>query len=119
MADQSNIYSAENKFIIKNKNVIIYLFGVVRFFILIGFADYYVLPASKTTDLITHYSIQTTGKSKQKVSYHYFTQKGFTFSTAKEYIEDNNIEIETSLLFKSITAVNQTQKTIPVNFPAA
>lgn len=105
MADQSNKYSAENEFIVKNKNVIIYLMGVVTFFILIGFIDYYVLPVSKTTDLITHYSVQTTGKSKQKASYHYFTQKGFTFSTAKGYIEDNNIEIGTSLLFKSITEV--------------
>lgn len=105
MTDQSKTYSTENEFIVKNKNVIIYLLGVVTFFILIGFTDYYILPVSKTTDLITHYSIQTTGKSKQKVSYHYFTKKGFTFSTAKEYIEDSNIEIETSLLFKSITEV--------------
>lgn len=105
MPDQTNTYSIENEFIIKNKNIIIYLLCVVAFFILIGFADYYVLPASKSTDLITHYSVQTAGKSKQKVSYHYFTQKGFTFSTAKEFIEDNNIEIETSLLFKSITNV--------------
>lgn len=110
MANQSNIYSTENEFIIKNKNVFIYLLSVVTFIILIDFADYYVLPVSKTTDLITHYSVQTTGKSKQKVSYHYFTQKGFTFSTAKEYIEENNIEIETSLLFKSITAVKSKTK---------
>lgn len=105
MADQSNRYSNENEFIIKNKNVIIYLFCVVTFFILIAFADYYVLPASKTTDLITHYSIQTTGKSKEKVSYHYFTKKGFTFSTAKKYIEENDVDLEYSLLFKSVTKV--------------
>jgi hypothetical protein len=110
MANQSIRYSTENEFIIKNKNVFIYLLSVVTFIILIDFADYYVLPVSKTTDLITHYSVQTTGKSKQKVSYHYFTQKGFTFSTAKEYIEENNIEIETSLLFKSITAVKSKTK---------
>nr|WP_315244724.1 hypothetical protein [uncultured Flavobacterium sp.] len=110
MTAQSNRYSTENGFIIKNKNVIIYLMGAVAFFILIGFIDYYVLPVSKTTDLITNYSVQTTGKSKQKVSYHYFTQKGFTFSTAKEYIEDSNIEIKTSLLFKSITEVKSKTK---------
>lgn len=110
MADQSNRYSTENEFVVKNKSVIIYLLSVVTFFILIGFTDYYVLPVSKTTDLITHYSVQTTGKSKQKVSYHYFTKKGFTFSTAKEYIEENNIEIETSLLFKSITKVRSKTK---------
>jgi oligoribonuclease NrnB/cAMP/cGMP phosphodiesterase (DHH superfamily) len=110
MADQSNRYSTENEFIVKNKNVIIYLLSVVTFFILIGFIDYYVLPVSKTTDLITHYSVQTTGKSKQKVSYHYFTQKGFTFSTAKEYIEESNIEIKTSLFFKSVTEVKSKTK---------
>ena len=110
MTAQSNRYSTENEFIAKNKNVIIYLMGAVVFFILLGFIDYYVLPVSKTTDVITHYSVQTTGKSKQKVSYHYFTQKGFTFSTAKEYIEDSNIEIKTSLLFKSITEVKSKTK---------
>ena len=105
MPDNLNRYSIENEFIIKNKNVIIYLMGVITFFILIAFADYYVLPASKTNDVITHYTIRTSGKSKQKVSYHYFTQKGFTFSTAKEFIDENNIAIETSLLFKSVTTV--------------
>lgn len=110
MGDQSNRYSTENEFIIKNKSAIIYLLCVVTFFILIGFIDYYLLPVSKTTDLITHYSVQTTGKSKQKVSYHYFTQKGFRFSTAKEYIEDNKIEIKTSLLFRSVTEVKSKTK---------
>jgi len=110
MAKEPYTYSIENEFIIRNKNIIIYLLCVVASFILIGFIDYYVLPVSKTTDLITHYSVQTTGKSKQKVSYHYFTQKGYTFSTAKEYIEDSNIEIETSLLFKSITKVKSKTK---------
>ena len=105
MPDNLNRYSIENEFIIKNKNVIIYLMGVITFFILIAFADYYVLPTSKTNDVITHYTIRTSGKSRQKVSYHYFTQKGFTFSTAKEYIDENNIAIETSLLFKSVTTV--------------
>jgi hypothetical protein len=77
---------------------------------MLAFADYYVLPASKSNDLITHYSVRTTGKSKQKVSYHYFTRNGFSFSTAKEFIEDNNIEIETSLLFKSTTSVKSKTK---------
>lgn len=105
MPNNSNKYSSENDFIIKNKSTIIYLLGVITFFILIAFADYYVLPASKANDVITHYTIRTSGKSKQKVSYHYFTQKGFIFSTAKEFIDENNITIETSLLFKSVTTV--------------
>ncbi|MDR6761140.1 oligoribonuclease NrnB/cAMP/cGMP phosphodiesterase (DHH superfamily) [Flavobacterium sp. 2755] len=110
MPDNSNRYSIENEFIIKNKNVIMYLMGVIAFFVLITFADYYFLPASKTNDLITNYSVITSGKSKQKVSYHYFTQKGFTFSTAKEYIEETNIVIETSLIFKFVTNVKSKTK---------
>lgn len=77
---------------------------------MVSFADYYVLPASNTNDVITHYYVQTSGKSKQKVSYHYVTQKGFTFSTAKEYIEENDIVVETSILFKSVTKVKSETK---------
>lgn len=105
MRKNPNSYSTENEFIIKNKNIIIYLLGVIAFCVLIVFADYYVLPSSKTNDIITHYFVRTSGKSKQKVSYHYITKNGVTFSTAKEYIEENNIEIETSLLFKSVTKI--------------
>lgn len=109
MADQSNRYSTENEFIIKNKNVIIYLLGLVIFFILIGFTDYYVLPTSKTKDLITYSFVRTSGgkngSKPQTVSYHYYTQKGFRFSTAKDDVEENNIEIEYSLLFKFVTKV--------------
>lgn len=105
MPSNSQKYSSENQFIIKNKNVIIYLLGVIIFFVLIIFADYYILPASKTNDVITHYTVQTSGKSKQKISYHYYTQSGLTFSTAKELIEENNIATETSLLFNIVTKV--------------
>ncbi|MET3018015.1 hypothetical protein [Flavobacterium hydatis] len=104
-----NNYSTENEFIIKNKSVIVYLLMVVTFIILLCFADYYVLPASKTTDVITHYAVRTTGggngSKPQKVSVHYYTQKGFTFSTIRDDIEENDIELEYSLLFKSVTKV--------------
>lgn len=110
MRNNSNDYSSENEFIIKNKNIIIYLLGVIAFIILITFVDYYVLPVSKTNDVISSYSIRTTGKSKQKVSYHYFTQKGYTFSTAKKFIKEDNISIETSLLFKFVTTVESDTK---------
>ena len=110
MSNNSNSYSTENKFIIKNKSIIAYLLSVITFFVLIAFTDYYVLPASKTNDVITHYLVRTSGKSNQRVSYHYFTQKGYTFSTAKEFIEESNILIETSLLFKSVTTVKSEKK---------
>ncbi len=80
---------------------------VVTFIILLCFADYYVLPASKTTDVITHYAVRTTGRGSnpEKVSVHYYTQKEFTFSTIRDDIEENDVELEYSLLFKSITKV--------------
>ncbi|AWK04161.1 hypothetical protein HYN56_07915 [Flavobacterium crocinum] len=110
MPTNSNQYSFENEFILKNKNVIVYLLGTIAFFVLIAFTDYYVLPVSRTNDVITHYAVRTSGKSKEKVSYHFFTQKGFTFSTAKEFIDENNIVIETSLFFKSVTKVKSQTK---------
>lgn len=110
MSRNSNNYSSENEFIINNKNVIVYLMGAITFFVLVIFADYYVLPSSKANDVINDYFVRTSGKSRQKVSYHYFTQKGFTFSTASELIEENNIVIETSLFFKSVTKVKSQTK---------
>jgi hypothetical protein len=82
---------------------------VVTFIILLCFADYYVLPSTKTTDVITHYAVRTTGgkngSKPEKVSFHYYTQKGFTFSTVENDIEENDIELEYSFLFKSVTKV--------------
>ncbi|MDQ6470470.1 hypothetical protein RB619_07435 [Flavobacterium sp. LHD-80] len=106
-------YSSEDEFMIKNKSVIVYLFLIIAFIISVLYFDYFVLPTSKTNDIITHYAIRTSGGkngSKQKVSYHYYTQKGFTFSTAKDYIEENDIEIQYSLLFKSVTEVRSKSK---------
>lgn len=106
-------YSSEDAFIIKNKSIIIYLFLAVAIIISFFYFDYFVLPTSKTNDIITHYAVRTSGGkngSKQKVSYHYYTQKGFTFSTAKDFIEENEIEIEYSLLCKSVTKVESKKK---------
>ena len=101
--------STNNEFIIKNRSIIVYLLSIVALFIAINFLDYYVLPGSKTTDIITHYAVRTSGGKNgtktQTVSYHYYTKKGFTFSTVKHFIEESNIEFEYSLLFKSITKI--------------
>ncbi|KIC04049.1 hypothetical protein B8T70_00700 [Flavobacterium sp. AJR] len=83
---------------------------VVTFIILLCFTDYYVLPTSKTTDAITHRVVRSSmrgsyGSKPQKVSVHYYTQKGFTFSTTNDDIKENDIELEYSLLFKSVTKV--------------
>ncbi|RVT78418.1 hypothetical protein EOD40_04060 [Flavobacterium sufflavum] len=99
----------ENEFISKNKTLVIYALSIITFFISLGFLDFYVLPTLKTTDIITHYAIRTVGGKNgtkpQKLSYHYYTQKGFTFSTVKNYIEESDIELEYSLVFKSVTKI--------------
>ncbi|MBB4800331.1 hypothetical protein HNP37_000370 [Flavobacterium nitrogenifigens] len=109
MSNNSRKHSSVNESITKDRPVIIYLLLVVTFIISLAFFDTYVLPSSKTTDIITSYSVRTSGGKNgtkpQTVSYHYFTQKGFAFSTVKNYIEENDIELEYSLLFKSVTKV--------------
>ncbi|MDN3671757.1 hypothetical protein QWY99_01580 [Flavobacterium branchiarum] len=106
--------STENTFIIKNKPVIIYLLMIVTLFILFCFLDYHILPASKTTDKVTHYTLKNTSSKRrskpQTISYHYYTQNGFTFSTAKSYIEEKDIELEHSLILKSVRKVKSGDK---------
>lgn len=109
MSNRRQKDSTENEFIIKNRSIIVYLLSIVAFFITLNFLDYYVLPTSKTKDVITYYAVRTSGGKNgtkpQTVSYHYYTEKGFAFSTVKHFIEDNYIEFEYSLLFKSVTKV--------------
>lgn len=87
MSRISNNYSTENEFIIKNKKIIVYLLGIISFSILIAFADYYVLPSSKANDVIDQYFVRTSGKSRQKVSYHYFTQRDLLFLRQKNILK--------------------------------
>jgi len=109
MSSRSQKYSSDSEFFIKNKSVIVFLFILPAFFILLVFFDCYVLPNSKATDKITNYFVTRAGgkngSTPQKIAYHYSTEKGFTFSTGINYIEEDNIEIEYSLLFKSVTKV--------------
>jgi len=104
----------ENEFISKNRTLVIYALAAVTFFIALSFADFYILPTITTKDTITSYSVRTVrGKNGSKpitVSYHFFTQKGYTFTTEKYYVEDTDITIEYSLLFKNVTKVNATNK---------
>ncbi len=114
MSRRSQKDSTNSEFIIKNKSIIVYLLSVVALFLVINFLDYYVLPSSKTTDVITHYAVRTSGGKNgtkpQTVSYHYYMQKGFTFSTLKHSIEKGEIELEHSLLFKSVTQIKSYNK---------
>ncbi|MTH14940.1 hypothetical protein [Flavobacterium sp. LC2016-01] len=101
-------YSSESEFIIKYKSFVIRALAVVTFFIAISFADFFLLPTTKANDIIISYSTrEVKGKS---ISYHFFTKKGFTFTTEKYVVDDADIAIEYSLLFKSVTNVKSKNK---------
>lgn len=101
--------STDSKLIINNKPIVVYLLIAVTCIILIGFLDYYLLPKIKTEDNIDYYIERTgrnrNGRSKNVVSYNYFTKKDNTFATKNFLIEEDEIELEYSLLLKSVTKV--------------
>lgn len=108
---QNNLHkhSSESKLIIKNKKAVVYALIIITGLISICFLDFFVFPSIKTSDVITHYSVRAiggkNGTKPQTVSFHYYTMKKFTFSTVKNLIDESDIELEYSLLFKSVTKV--------------
>jgi|SRR6218665_843296 len=76
----------------------------------IFFVDLWVLPQRQINDKIVAYSsiVITTGNkyssSKEFVGNKFFTKKGYEFSIRKTFIEENDIIIEQSYIFKNITS---------------
>ncbi len=99
----------EKKFVTNNKKIVIKILYLITFLISIVFIDYYLLPKKSTNDNIDYY-IENVGKnrngrSKNIVSYNYYTKKQNTFSTKNFLVEEDDIEIEYTLLLKSVTKV--------------
>ncbi|WDF60276.1 hypothetical protein PQ462_02640 [Flavobacterium sp. KACC 22758] len=99
----------EKKFVTNNKKIVIKILVLITILIAIVFIDFYLLPKTKTDDVITHYAVKTVqgknGTLKEKVSYRFITKNGLHFSTQKKFIDEPNIEIKHTLLFKTITNV--------------
>ena len=79
--------------------------------------DQFILPQKEINDSITEYSkIEVSrrskfGKSKKEfLGYNYYTTKGFEFSLNKSYIEENEIVIKQSNIFKNINKVTSKDK---------
>ncbi|OMQ10988.1 hypothetical protein [[Flexibacter] sp. ATCC 35103] len=110
MSNNSQKYSSENEFIIRNKKFVINSLLVLTFLISLLFMDFYLLPKTKTKDILISYSTNRArksrqGKDKEIVSYNYYTKKGHSFSTKNFLIEENEIEIEYSFLLKIVSEV--------------
>lgn len=110
MSNNSQKYFSENEFIIKNKKFVMNCLLVLTFLISLLFIDFYLLSKSKTEDNLVSYTTNRArksryGKDTEIVSYNYYTKKGHSFSTKNFLIEENDIEIEYSLLLKSVSEV--------------
>lgn len=100
----------EKEFVSNNKKKVINVLYLITFIISITFIDYYLLPNTKTEDNLVSYTINRAKKSrhgseKEIVSYNYYTKKGNSFSTKNYLLEEDNIEIEYTLLLKTVTKV--------------
>lgn len=108
-SQNSDLSEKQNQYY--QKIVVICILAIISFFICISFLDYFVLPKSKTSDVLSYYKIRTVQANKYsynsatKIAYNYYTQKGFTFTTEGKSIFEDNLEIEHTSLFKYVTKV--------------
>jgi len=78
--------------------------------------DSFILPQNASNDVIIAYSkiFVSSGnkisKGKTFVGYKYYTQKGHEFSTQEIFIEENEVSINRSYIFKNITGVKSVSK---------
>jgi uncharacterized protein YacL len=97
----------------KYRKITTQILAIVLLLIGLLFADSYVLPQKTIEDkiesyssiYITHHNKYSASETKTFLGYLYFTQKGYTFSTQKIYIEENNVTLKQSYITKNITSV--------------
>lgn len=97
----------------KYKGIVFNFLATIPIFAVILFSDLLILPKNKVEDVIVsrfEKVISKRGKfssssSKMLSCYKFSTQKGFEFSTEKNSIEEDNVTIEYSFIFKSVTSV--------------
>ena len=97
----------------KYKRLVFIILTTVLLSVSLIFIDIWILPKDKTDDTIVSYS-QVMGRtgskfsrgSKYVVCFKFYTKKGFEFSTEDTFVDENNIIIKRSLIFKTITSVS-------------
>lgn len=95
----------------------VFLFSPVFLYLFISLTDTYLLPSSKENDVITSYKrIYSSRKSrygasrKVKIGYEFFTNKGKSFKTHDQFIQDPYIELKSSLIFGTVTSVSNSDR---------
>ncbi|MDG2431439.1 hypothetical protein [Flavobacterium sp.] len=98
-----------NEFVTKYRKLVEALLIVVGIVVSSVLIDFYFLPKTTVNDEITHYRIEyvrnKAGSSRTAVAYRFFTAKGHSFTTEKTFIEENDITIEFTSLFKNNSKV--------------
>ena len=77
------------------------------------FADIFILPQKHIEDNIVSYSERTisskgrfsSNRSKLISCYTFYTEKDYVFSTEKRFVDENEVIIEYSYIFKIVTSV--------------
>lgn len=98
------LYAPKDNFKSKYKKPTIYALVLVLLSIAVFFTDYYLLPVKKTEDTLVMYQ-KIINQDNILLKYRYFTQQGFNFYIAGRFIEEPNVTIEYTRLFKSIKKV--------------
>jgi hypothetical protein len=100
----------------KNRKITIKILLFVPTLLLLFYLDYIVFPQKETDEkLIAYHEIYLKNgnkynSSKEFVGYKFFTEKGLEFSIKKEFIEENDVKLKSSYIFKTVTSVKSSKK---------
>ncbi len=97
----------------KYKRITSIILMIIFLLICLFFADLWILPQKKVDDVIVSYSertITSRGKfsrsgSTRHFSWNFYTQKGYQFSTENTFIDENEVAIEFTPIFKNVSRV--------------
>lgn len=102
----------------KYKSITFKILAIIPLFAFVLFIDLYLLPRKKVNDIIvsrTENIIKHKGRFSSSSSeimscYKFLTKQELEFSTENYFIEENEVKIEYSYIFKSVTSVKSLTK---------
>jgi hypothetical protein len=100
----------------KHKKITIRVLLVIPILLLLFYLDQSIFPQRESTEkLIEYHEIflkngYKYNSSKELVGYKYFTKKGLEFSIKKEFVEENDVNIKSSYIFKTVTSVKSSKR---------
>ena len=97
----------------KYKKITDLILKIIILLICLFFVDIWILPQKKVDDVIVSYSERTisirgkfsTKSSSRHFSYIFYTQKKNKFSTENTFVDENEITIGQSYIFRNVTSV--------------